>query len=100
MKEMKLTVVTPDGQYGPTVCDSVHVTIRDDSRGNGGGSYGIRAGTAPSLLALDDGPLSAYRDGVLLLQAHCEGGFATVEHGAVTVVTERYIKKENKHGEI
>ncbi len=83
-----LRLVTPDQEPIELECDSVHVTLRDDSHGHGGGSYGIRHGHAKTILAMGAGPLTALLEGKTLLRCTCSEGFARIENSTVIVVTE------------
>lgn len=93
MDKLTLKIVTPRGGYGPYACDSIHLTVSDNAKGKGGGSYGIRAGHIKALLSLSAGKISAYRSGGLVLAGVCGNGFATVAQDAVTVVAEEYTEQ-------
>ena len=92
MSELILNIVTPNGARDPIRCDSVHLTICDDLSGRGGGSYGVRAGHAKSLLSLDKGIIKAFLSGQNVLTGESGVGFATVERNTVTVVTETFLE--------
>ena len=92
MSELVLKIVTPNGARDPIRCDSVHLTICDDLRGKGGGSYGIRAGHAKSLLSLDTGVVKAFLSDQIVLTGESGVGFATVERNTVTIVTEAFFE--------
>ena len=92
MSKLILNIVTPNGIRGPIRCDSVRLTICDDLSGRGGGSYGIRAGHADSLLSLDKGVIKAFLSEQNVLTGESDVGFATVERNAVTVVTENFVE--------
>ena len=96
MSKLVLNIVTPNGARDPIQCDSVHLTICDDISGKGGGSYGVRAGHAKSLLTLDKGIIEAFLSGQNVLTGEGDIGFATVEQNTVTVVTETFL--ETRHG--
>ena len=96
MSKLILKIVTPSGNRDPIRCDSVHLTICDDLNGKGGGSYGIRAGHAKSLLSLDKGVIKAFLSGQNLLTGKNDIGFATVEQDAVTVVTDAFVEMHNE----
>ncbi len=87
---LTLEIVTFKGAKEPIACDSIHLTVQDDLQQKGGGSYGIRPGHAKALIALDEGPLAAYRQGQMILRARVGTGFATVHNDTVTVVTEDF----------
>ena len=90
MSQLVLNIVTPNGARDPIRCDSVHLTICDDLSGRGGGSCGIRAGHAKSLLSLDKGIIKAFLSGQTVLAGESDVGFAAVERNTVTVVTESF----------
>ena len=92
MSKLILKIVTPNGVHDPIQCDSVRLTICDDLNGKGGGSYGIRAGHAKTLLSLDKGVIKAFRSGQNVLIGESDMGFATVEQNTVTVVTEAFFE--------
>jgi len=87
-----LEVVTLSGTQPPLACDSVHLNVSDDLDGRGGGSYGIRQGHVNALISLQAGPLTAYQNGKVLLQAQAGDGFATVKDNKVTVVVDTFQK--------
>ena len=88
MKELSLTVVTPTGAISPVTCESVHCSVTDDSKGKGGGRYGIRSGHARALLTIAPGEVEALRQGERVFLCRCGSGFATVEDNMVTLVVE------------
>ena len=92
MSKLVLNIVAPNGARDPIQCDSVHLTICDDLNGKGGGSCGIRAGHAKSLLTLDKGIIKAFLSGQNVLTGESDIGFATVEQNTVTVVTESFFE--------
>lgn len=93
MKELQLTVVTPDGKHGPIRCDSVHLTISDDLSGKGGGSCGIRPGHVAALMSVDCGPITAMLKGEVVFSADGGSGFASVDGDSVTIVTDKFSRK-------
>lgn len=88
MGKLSLKIVTPEGAREPIACDSVRLTICDNTEGKGGGSCGIRPGHENALLGLEKGPLAAFLAGEQIFSAACGNGFATVDHDVVTVVVE------------
>lgn len=96
MAELVLNIVTPKGTYGPVSCDSIHLTVCDNTRGKGGGSYGIRPGHMESLLTLDEGTVKAFLSGKQILEGKSGCGFATVANNTVTVVAETYSEEEKE----
>ena len=93
MGKLILKIVTPHGSRDPIRCDSVRLTICDNLNGRGGGSYGIRAGHAKTLLTLDKGVIRAFQSGQEVLAGESGIGFATVEQNTVTVVTEAFFER-------
>lgn len=92
---LKLSVITPDDGPVNAECDSVHVTVRDDAKGHGGGEYGIRPGHTKALLSLDKGMLRAFRGEEMILSLICDAGFARIENNSVTVVVGHTEKRKN-----
>lgn len=92
MSKLVLNIITPNGARDPIQCDSVRLTICDDLSGKGGGSYGVRAGHAKSLLTLDKGIVKAFLSGQNVLTGESDVGFATVEQNTVTVVTGSFLE--------
>lgn len=92
MKGLKLKIVTPVKTYGPFDCDSVHITITDDMKGKGGGSYGLRTGELDALYALEEGKIEAYISGEKILSGKSGSGFATDEENTITAVVEYFEK--------
>jgi len=87
-----LRIVTPDSPASEVSCDSVRLTLGDDSTGRGGGAYGIHGGHAKSIMSLDKGPVSAFLNGEIIFNCSITGGFAKIEDNTVTVVAEELIK--------
>ena len=86
---MKLRLLTPTGLSEETACDDVLLTQRDSVAGAGGGLVGVRAGHAPAVIALGEGPVSASLGAKTVFRASVSGGFASVLDNAVTVITDR-----------
>ncbi|MGN1345405.1 MAG: hypothetical protein ACI4V1_01355 [Eubacteriales bacterium] len=87
-EEMELSIVTLNGVTASVRCDSVHLTARDDGNGRGGGGIGIRRGHAPAMISLDDGDVTAFLEGKIVLRVRIRSGFAAVRRNVVTVLTE------------
>lgn len=85
---IELTVLTPDSEPLTTRCDSLHLPLRDDLNGRGGGDYNIRRGHAAAILSLGSGTIRAALDGNTVLEKSCSGGFAKVRPDRVTVIAE------------
>lgn len=93
MMSLTLKIVTPAGVVGPIECDSVHLTLSEDLKGNKGGAYGIRAGHTKALLSLGEGPLEALLAEKTLLKGAHLAGFATIDQNEVKVVVEGFEKE-------
>ncbi len=85
---LTLTVILPDRPSVKTECDRVTLTVKDNTKGKNGGSYGIRPGHVPSVFLLDPGRTEAFLEGKTVWKGITSEGFAKVENNAVTVVTE------------
>ena len=85
---VKLRILSPTGITAERECDIVQMVIPDDSKGRGGGSVGIEAGHASTVMALADGDVEAVLDGHCALRAHVHGGFASVADDVVTVLSD------------
>ena len=95
LAQLALTIITPDANLITVSCDSVHIMLRDDLHGHGGGAYGIRPGHAKSILALGVGAVTALSSGETVLRVNCGKGFVKVSPDSVAVITE-YCNTENK----
>lgn len=87
-KLFRLRVLNTAGILAETDCDSVQVTLADDSNGKGGGSYGIRAGHTPAVLVLGNGPVKAHKNGTVVYTGSFRGGFALIEKAVLTIVPD------------
>ena len=85
---LTLKILSPDGVKGDVSCDSITLTVRDNEKGKGGGSYGIRTGHASSVIATDSGFISARLRGETVFSESFPGGTAFVADNTVTVLTE------------
>ncbi len=90
-KELTLKVLSPAAETATLACDSVNLTVCDNSQGKGGGSYGIHKGHTSALIALGKGAIFAKKDGKEVYRAEVSGGFATVDSNTVTVTVEKFI---------
>ena len=88
---LTLTIVTPDGTGAEIRCDSVRLTTPDGiKKNNPGGSFGIRRGHADALLAVTEGPVTAFLEGEQIFAGTVSAGFAMVSGGdTVSVLTDR-----------
>ena len=86
---MTLRLQTPSGLSEEIPCDSVVLMQRDSVSGHGGGLVGVRAGHAPAVIALGEGPVRASLGTKTVFLAAVSGGFASVTDNVVTVITDR-----------
>ena len=93
MNELTLKIVTPDKSAESVGCDSIQLTVSDNEKGRGGGSYGIKRGHVECLISLNEGTIRAFLKGKTVLWGKTEGGFATVKNNTVTAVVDSF-KKE------
>ena len=87
MSPLTLKIVTPEGVDRTVKCDSISLWMAPDRSGKGEGSIGIRKGHVDAVIALGSGPIEARNEGQSVFSARSEGGFATVLHDEVTIVT-------------
>ena len=93
MSALVLKIVTPEGEMEPVPCDSVTVYARDNERGEGGGSMGIRRGHIEAVAALEtNSQVRAYSEGKLIASFTVSGGFASIKNNTVTVITETVVR--------
>ena len=91
MNELTLLIVTPEGEQVRIQCGSVTLYARDNARGEGGGSIGIRKGHLPALISLKAGSaVKARTDGRDAVVGTVSGGFASVRNNTVTVAAEGF----------
>ena len=84
---LTLKILSPGGEAANVTCDSIILTVRDNSEGKSGGSYGIRTGHAPALIATDKGQITAKNQGRTVFSDYFDEGMATVDNNIVTVIT-------------
>ena len=87
-KKISFEVILPDKPAQKIICDDVRITVKDSKSGKGGGLYGILPGHAPAVFLLDSGITEAFSDGKSIWKQKTGEGFARVENGTVTFVTE------------
>lgn len=87
-KFIDFTLLTPNTEPVGAQCDSLHLPLKDDLNGQGGGDYNIRRGHAPAILAIGEGSIRVFLDGTPVLEINCSGGFAKVRPNRVTVIAE------------
>ncbi|MBP5155457.1 MAG: F0F1 ATP synthase subunit epsilon [Clostridia bacterium] len=88
MSALKFEIITPGGRKAFAECESVNVYARDNEKGEGGGSVGIRPGHMPAVIALGPGEVCAFLNGKKVCSATVRGGFALVRNNTVTVMTD------------
>lgn len=93
MNKLTLKIVTPDKAVESVECDSIQLTVSDNERGKGGGSYGIKQGHVESLISLNEGTIKAFLKGKTVLCGKTKGGFATVKNNTVTAIVDSFIKE-------
>ena len=85
---LKIRVITPHGQAGSALCDSIRLIISDDAQGKHGGSIGIHRGHENAVISLAAGPVIGMLNGETVFSVNIKDGFATVRNDLVTVVTD------------
>ena len=93
---LKIRVITPKGEAGSALCDSIRLLMSDDENGKNGGSIGIRHGHEDAVIALSSGPAVGLLNGETVFTADIEGGFATVKNDLVTIVTDSLVEINTK----
>ena len=91
MKDMKFTLFTPNCKFDTLECDSVILSIADNTDGAFSGLYGIRKGHAKAIFSLNNGKVSVSLSGKEIFSAECMGGFAKIENDDVRVVVDGII---------
>ncbi len=87
--ELSMRVVTPNGVFCETSCDSVVLQCSPDADGTPNGSIGIRKGHTDAVIALGAGEVVISRDGEKSKKKISVGrGIATVSQNLVTVITD------------
>ncbi len=87
---LTLKVITPEKEYLYENCDSVKITVSDNRKGNGGGSYGIHKGHANAIFSLSEGRLCVLKNGEAIVNGIISGGFSSVENNVVTVISDNF----------
>lgn len=83
---LTLVIITPEGALPEIKCSSITLSVADNEKGKGGGSYGIKKDHAEALFALGTGPVKAYVDGEEIYTCPLHSGFARVSKNTVTVI--------------
>ncbi len=97
MNGLTLLIVTPEGEKLRIACEAVTFFARDNEKGEGGGSVGIRRGHLPALAALEPGSVVFARaDGKDFPAGTVSRGFVSVKNDVVTVIAET---ADNVHSE-
>ena len=93
MSALTLKVLTPAGGFDAIPCDSVTIVVRDNAKGEGGGSMGIRKGHIEAVAMLEaNSSVKARSDGAEVAVFTVSGGFAGVKSDTVTVVAESAVR--------
>ncbi len=85
-----LKVITPEKEYFYEACDSVSFCVGDNTKGKGGGSYGIHKGHANAIFSLSEGRLTASKNGEAIVEGIISSGFSSVENNIVTVIADSF----------
>ena len=89
MNGLTLVILSPEGERARIECDSVTVFARDNARGEGGGSLGIRRGHIPAVAALEkNSRVTAKSAGRVISEYVVSGGFVRLKDNTVTVIAE------------
>ena len=83
-----LRILSPEGTLSEVRCEAVNLTMSDGKDGHGGGSIGVRRGHTSAVLALQKGVVLARAGEEEVFRAVIRGGFASVDHDIVTVITD------------
>ncbi|MBR3767763.1 MAG: hypothetical protein IKL10_05940 [Clostridia bacterium] len=86
---LTLVIVTPEGALPQIRCESITLTVKDNEKGKGGGSYGIRKGHTNSLIATDKGEVRAFINGEKVFSVLLSEGFAGVDKNTVTITANK-----------
>lgn len=84
--KLLLRVVTPRGEAAAVSCDSIRMQTPDGMDGKNGGWIGIRRGHTTALMALTEGPVHTFLDGVPVRTITISEGFASVKNDVVTIL--------------
>lgn len=85
---LTLTVVTPEKTFPSVECDSIILTVKDNSDGKGGGSYGIKNGHARALMATDKGFVRAKAGDEEVFSLLLGEGFAEVNKNHIIITAD------------
>ncbi len=89
MNALTLKIITPEGERAAVACDSVTFFVRDNDKGEGGGSMGIRRGHVDAIAALEaNSVVKARSEGNTVASFIVSGGFAGVKDDIVTIIAE------------
>lgn len=83
---LTVKIITPEGEKNEIYCESLTVTVRDNEKGKGGGSYGIRKGHAEALIALDKGKITAKKGEEIILSETFPEGFLSVKNNYIEII--------------
>lgn len=83
---LTVKIITPEGEKNEIYCDSLTVTVRDNEKGKGGGSYGIRKGHAEALIALSEGKTTAKKGEETVFSEILPEGFLSVKNNYIEII--------------
>ena len=66
-------------------CDSVHLPVSDNMKGDFSGTYGIRKGHAKAVFSLKPGNVALFSKGKAIFSAEISDGFATIENNLLCI---------------
>lgn len=82
---LTLIILTPRGEAARLSCDSVTFFAKDNSKGENGGSMGVRRGHIAAAAALEpDTEIRAFAGGSMIAAFRVTSGFAMVKDDVVT----------------
>lgn len=83
---LTVKIITPEGEKNEIYCDSLTVTVRDNEKGKGGGSYGIRKGHTEALIALGAGRITAKNKEETIFSEILPEGFLSVKNNYIEII--------------
>lgn len=83
---LTVKIITPEGEKNEIYCDSLTVTVRDNEKGKGGGSYGIRKGHTEALIALSEGKTTAKKGEEPVFSEILPEGFLSIKNNYIEII--------------
>lgn len=83
---LTVKIITPEGEKNEIYCDSLTVTVRDNEKGKGGGSYGIRKGHTEALIALSEGMATAKKGEETVFSEILPEGFLSIKNNYIEII--------------